>query len=816
MSSLARETRLALRSLRRSPGFTAVAIATLALGIGANTFVFSLIDAALLESLPYPDGDRLVAVSTRYAPDSGQDYPFFALSWPEYRDYRREATQIADIAAYQLVAASLAEGRGEPERLPAVRATENLFDVLQTRPILGRGFAQGEDAPGAPCTAVLSHGVWVRRFGSDPGVLDRPLRLDGVSCAVVGVMPDGFAFPSPDVGLWVALAPAAGDRLLEERGSHGLAAVGRLAPKATLDSARAEAETTRGGWARKYPEHHRGHFVVLRTLRAEIVGEARTGLLVLFAAVVLVLAVVCVNLTNLLLARNEDRRQELAVRTALGAPRSRLFGQLLTEGGLLALGGALAGALVAEALVEAARKTTFLPIPRADEIHLGGRAWAFHIAAAALAGCVLGLASAVGSFSRGTFEILRGTGRRATAGSSTLRLRGVLTVGQIALSALLVLGAALLARTEGALRRAPLGFDPSGVVTAQIDLPEGAYTERPRIQEFFRALDLRLAAMPGVEAVGSISSLPLEEWPPPDAFVIEGRPVAPPGGPVVSAGYYMVTPAALASLEVPVLRGRALRDSDAAGSPLVALVNEAAARQFWPGEDPVGRTIHYYEPDDERPIRIVGVVGDTRYRRVSEPAAPAVYVPHAQSPRERYLGRSMAVVLRTAEPEAAAAAVRQAARELDPTVPVTELREMEDVVAQATGPNRVLSRLIGGFALLVLLLSALGVYGIVAYGVQRRTHELGIRLALGGSPAQIVRGVLAGGARLAAAGVILGLGVAAGLGRAVQSQLYGVRATDPATYAGVGAGLLLIALLSSAFPARRAGRVDPMKALRGE
>ena len=599
-----------------------MAIATLALGIGANTFVFSLMDAALLEPLPYADGDRLVAVSTRYVPESGQDYPFFALSWPEYRDYRREATQLADIAAYQFGAVSLAEGRGEPERLPALRVTANLFDVLQARPILGRAFARGEDAPGAACTAVVSHGVWARRFGGDPGVLDRSIRLDGVPCALVGVMPDGFAFPLPDVALWMTLAPAAGDRLLEDRVSHGLAAVGRLGPNATFDSARAEAEAIGTGWERAHPDHHRGHFVVLRTLRDEIVGEGRSGLLVLFAAVALVLVVVCVNLTNLLLARNEDRRREFAVRTALGAPRSRLFGQLLTESVLLALGGAAVGALVAEALVEAAARTTFLPIPRAVELTLGGRAWLFHVVAAALAGCALGLASAVGTSSSRAFELLRSTGRRTTTGPSTLRLRGILTVGQVALSAVLVLAAALLVQTERALRRAPLGFEPRGVITAQIDLPEGVYTERVRIQEFFRALDLRLAAMPGVQAAGAISSLPLEEWPPPDGFVIESRLATPPGGPATSAGFYMVTPAALASLSVPVLRGRALKESDAAGSPLVALVNEAAARQFWPGEDPVERTIHYYGPDETRPIRIVGIVGDTRYRRVSEAGGP--------------------------------------------------------------------------------------------------------------------------------------------------------------------------------------------------
>jgi putative ABC transport system permease protein len=815
MTPILQDLRYGLRVLAKNPGFTVVALASLALGIGANTFVFSVVDSVLLRPLAYGDSDRLVEVSTRYLPESGQDYPFFALSWPEYRDYRRQTAALEDVAAYQFGASNLAEGRGEPERLPVLRTTANMFDVLRERPLLGRTFARGEDIPGSPCAVVLSHGLWMRRFGGDRGILDHPLRIDGVPCPVIGVMPQGFAFPSPEYALWQVLAPPAGDRLLEDRGSHGLAAVGRLSAGASLEAARAEARAIGSQWARAHPAHHRGHFVVLQSLRDAFVGDSRPALLVLLAAVVLVLVIVCVNLTNLLLVRVEDRRREMAVRAALGAGRPRLLAPLLTESILLSLGGAGIGALVSVALSEAASKTTVLQLPRADEIALSERAWAFHLASALVAGIALGLVPALRFSAKQTLESLRG-GRSTTAGASTVRLRGALIVGQIALSVMLVIAAALLLQTDDALRRVRLGFDAQDVLTAQVVLPAGRYAERSRVQEFFRELDARLASVPGVEAAGAISNLPLESWPAPDSFVIEGRRPPAPDEPTISAGFYMITPSALRALRVPILRGRPILETDTEEQPLVALVNEAAVRQHWPGQDPLGQTIHYYGPDETRSIRIVGVVGDTRYRRVQEPPLPAVYVAHAQLPRERYRGHAMSLLLRARDRSAAAVSVRQAVRELDPSVPVAEVQGLDEVVARATGQNRVLSQLISGFAALALLLSVLGIYGIVTYSVRRRTHEMGIRLALGGSPGGIFRGVLAGGARLAGAGVVLGLAAALALGRAVGTQLYGIGAADPATYGGVAAALLLVSLLACAVPARRAAHVDPMTALRSE
>ncbi len=814
MTEILQDLRYAFRVLRKNAGFSLVALSSLALGIGANTFVFSVVDAVLLRSLPYADANSLVAVSTRFLPESGQDYPFFALSWPEYRDYRSQTQTLDDVAAYPLGAASLAEGLGEPERILVLRTTANMFEMLRERPHLGRTFAPGEDAPGSPCLAVLSHGLWMRRFGGDQDILGRPLRMDGAPCPVIGVMPGGFAFPSPEYELWQVLALPAGDQLLEDRGSHGLSAVGRLAPGTSLEAARAEAFAIGSQWARAHP-HHRGHFVVVQTLQEAIVGDSRGTLLVLFAAVVLVLVIVCVNLTNLMLARAEDRRREMAVRAALGAGRSRLLRPLLTESVVLSLGGAGLGALLFVGLSEAAATSTLLQIPRAEEIVWGGRAWAFHVAATLCAGIVLGLVPALRFSGRWTPDVLRGA-RGMTAGSGTVRVRGALTVGQIALSVMLVIAAALLVRTNDALQRVRLGFEPRGVVSAQIVLPSGTYADRSRVEEFFRALDASLASVPIVERAGAISNLPLDSWPAPDGFVIEARRPPGPDEPAITAGFYMVTPSALETMRVPLLRGRPILETDTEGEPLVALVNEAAARDFWPDGDPIGGSIHYYGPDETRSIRIVGVVGDTRYRRVQEPPRPAVYVPHAQLPRERYRGLAMSVVLRTTNPPAAAAAIRQAVRRLDPTVPVTAVRGLQEIVDQATGPNRVLSQLLSGFAGLALLLCALGIYGLMTYSVQRRTHEVGIRLALGGSPGVVFRRVLSAGARLAAAGVALGIAAALVFRHALGAQLYGVGAADPGTYAGVAAALLLIALLACALPARRAARVDPMTALRSE
>ena len=815
MRALFQDLRYALRLLARSPGFAAAAMATLALGLGANTFVFSVVDAVLLRPLAYGDAGRLVSVSTRYVPESGQDYPFFNLSWPEFRDYRRQTTALDDVAAYQFEDVSLAEGRGDAERLQGLRTTANLFELLAARPFLGRTFARGEDAPGSPCLAVLSHGLWTRRFGGDRGILDRPMRIDGLPCSVIGVMPREFGFPSPRIALWQVLAPPAGDRLLGDRGSHGLSAVGRLSARGSLEAARAEARTIGSQWARAYPAHHRGHFVVLQTLREAIVGDSRPGLLVLFAAVALVLAVVCANLTGLMLARAEDRRREMAVRAALGAGRSRLLRQLFTESLVLAVGGAGRGGLLALGLSEAMAKTTVLQLPRAEEIGLGARAAIFHLAATFAAGIALGPVPALRLSKGRTLEAVRGPGRSTTSGRSTARLGGALTVGQVALSVMLVIAAALLVQTDNALRRVRLGFEPRGLVTAQIVLPAGSYSERARVQSFFRALRERLASLPGVEAAGAISNLPLASWPAPDSFVIERRRAPAPGEPAITAGFYLVTPSALEALRVPILRGRPLLETDTEDTPLAGLVNEAAVRQFWPAQDPTGQAIHYYGPDAARPIRIVGVVGDTRYRQVQEPPLPAVYVSHAQSPRERYTGRAMSVLLRAPE-GSAAAAIRRAVRELDPAVPVTEIRGLDEIVADATGQNRLLSQLISGFAALALLLSALGVYGIVSYSVRRRAREVGIRLALGGSPRGIFRWVLAGGARLAGAGVVLGLAAALALGRAVETQLYGVGPADPATYAGAAAALLGIALLACALPARRAARISPTEALRND
>jgi putative ABC transport system permease protein len=810
------DARYGARLLRRSPGFAAVVVLTLALGIGANTAVFSAVDAALLRPLPFGEPDNVVSVWSRYVPESGEDHEWMSLSAPELRDYRASARAVSDVAAYTTRRVNLAGGEAAPDRVAIAAGGANLFDVLRVRPVLGRTFREGEDAAGAPCVVVIGHGFWQARFAASATALGQTIRLDGEPCEVIGVMPAGFFFPDERARLWRPLAIAANPELAESRGSHWLAAVARLAPNMTLEHAEAELGPLMRAW-RQADDHHIGHFVVLRPFRDDVVGDQRMVLVLLLGAVGLVLLIICANLANLLLTRAEGRRRELAVRVALGAGQGRLTWQLLTESMLVVVSGGVLALLVAHILVRLLPGLGEGSLPAAGDFALNGRVLAFTATISLLTGVLFGFLPALQAPARRIQETLRTEGRGATVHGRTARVRSVLVVVEIALSLAVVSAAALLARSYDRLRRVELGMTDENVLVLDVTLTATDYAAVARTADFFATLRTAVAALPGVHSAGLVSDLPLRSQPGMDSFRIEGRPDPQPGEPSFDGGYVMATPGYFESLGIPLVAGRALRDGDVRGAPFVAVVDELAARTYWPGVDPIGQRIRYYDTDAPW-LTIVGVVGTVRYLAPQLDPRPAVYGAHAQVPRSGfYTGRSMTLVVRaTSQPESLVLPIRDLVRRLDPQVPVTNVALMEDVIGQATGRPRFATTLMGLFALASLLVGAIGIYGVLSYLVRARTQEIGIRIALGASAGSVHRMVLRQGVLLALVGIAIGAAASLASRRLLASLLYDVSPSDPLTLLSVPLVLGAVALLASYFPARRATRIDPASALRSD
>ncbi len=797
MQTLLQDLRFALRTLLRSPAFAGVATLTLALGIGAVATLFSVVDGVLLRPLPFREPDRLVAVSP-------------ALLRGEYVLARDRSRSFAELGGYQAGVGFGLSGGGEPERVTGAYASTNLFAALGAEPLLGRGFAAGEDQPGRGGVVVLGHGLWRRRFGADPAVVGRTVTLDGQPRTVVGVMPAEFRFPSAETELWVPVsldpAPHAVGALW---GMGGFQAVGRLAPGATPRQALAEL----GALARAMraenplwtpPEPYRADAAVV-PLRDAVVGEVRPTLLVLLAAVGFVLLIACANVANLLLARGLGRGREMALRSALGAGRGRLVRQLLTESLVLALAGGAAGLLLAtwglRWLVAALPADT----PRLAEVALDGRVTALALGATLLTGVAAGLFPAW----RVTRSELQGPLREgAGAGGGRRRLSGVLVAAEIGLAMVLVVGAGLLIRSVRALVAVDPGFRTERVVSARIDPPESLYGDPARQRAFYAEVLGRVQALPGVGAAGLTSQLPLGGEPSPWATAVEGVTLDPNALPMFDRR--AVTPEYLRTLGVRLVRGRAFTAADREGAPPVALVDEAAARRFWPGEDPVGKRIGHPWANDW--MTVVGVVAEVRSAGLAGEQNPAYYAPFAQKP-----GAGMTLVARTtSSPEALAGSLRAVVAGVDPQVPVSRVRAMDEWIAESVARPRLTAVLLGAFAGLALLLGAVGVYGVIAYTVGERTREIGLRIALGAGVGDVVGMVLRQGALLAAAGIGAGLLASLAATRALAGLLYGVTATDPLTFAVVPAVLAAAALLATWLPARRASRVDPMTALRGD
>jgi len=803
LTGLGQDLRHAVRTLANRPAFTFATVVTLALGIGANTAIFSVVNAVLLHALPYRDAGRLVDM-TDLLP-SGQSLVLDA----DYFAWRRDNHTLVDAAAYGGGAGLTLTGVGEPERLRSARSTANFLAVLGVTPQRGRPFSADEDRPGGPAVVLMSDALWRRRFHGDPGLVGRTLTLNGEPRTVVGILPAAFEFPRggrPDL-----ITPFALDDgpLGAGRGSYIVQVVGRLRPGVGAADAEADIAALNRGLE---PTHAGGFANMLEGARAQVVplharavGDVRLPLLILLGAVGCVLLIACANAASLQLARAAARRGELAIRSALGAGRRRLARHVLLESLLLAAAGGLSGLGLAYAAVGAVRRLGPATVPHIAGTQVDPRVLAFAMILSLATALLFGLAPMLGSARVPPSEALHEGGARTGTGRRTLSLQQALLVAEVALALVLFVGAGLLMRSFLRLTSQPLGFDGRRVLTAAVALPPSAYATDERRRGFFRELVEQASGLPGVDAAGVSVVLPLQGFSASMGVEVEGRPAEPAGssfGTAVNA----VSPGYFAALGIPLLRGRSIAAGDDAATPAVLVANETFVRRFFPGEDPVGKRLRLAQQDY---ATIVGVVGDVR-QGIATPAQPEVYAPFAQWPQSR-----MTLSLRAAgDPSPLADLVRTIVRNLDPDLPVTDVASMESLTSEQVAPQRFNTVLFATFALLAVLLAAVGIYGVTAYAVSLRVQEFGIRLAMGAEPGRVVRMVVMQGLRLAALGVVIGLAASVGLTRLLASQLYDTTVTDPPTFVAVTLILTAIALLACLVPAWRVTRVNPADVMR--
>jgi putative ABC transport system permease protein len=809
---LLQDLRYAVRALRKSPGFTAVALATLALGIGANTAIFSVVNAVLLEPLSFPDSGRLVAF---YQTLPAKGVTTAGVSYLNYADFANRSRSFEQLGAIRMHDYTLT-GQGEPALVVGGTVTGNVFAMLGTRPLLGRGLAASDEALDAAPVAVLSEKLWRERFGADPAAVGRTVRLDERVFTVVGVMPAAFHSPpdKPPAELWAALVqdPVFGD-LRQKRGGHYLTAVGRLRPDATIGAAEAELAAIARGLAQQYPKENENWGVRLLPLAESLVAGVRTALWVLLGAVFLVFLIACVNVANLMLVRSSGRARELAVRSALGAGRGRLARQLLTEALVLGLAGGALGVALAVAGMKALRAWLPADLPRVTEVGIDGRVLVFSLLASLAATLVFGVGPALAAGGANLSATLREGSAGAGESGKRRRLRSLLIAGETAFSFVLLVGAALLIRSFVRLQDVPLGFRPDGVLTAGMSLPRAQYAKPEQWRGFYGSLVERLRSEPGVESAAAALPLPLAGGGLNFAFTIEGRADEGAGANDKTANYTAATPDYFRVMGVPLAAGRIFGDHDAPGAPHVCVVSSAFAHRYFPTEDPLGKRLVF---GFQEPIarEIVGVVGDVKRDGLALPSQPEMYVPFAQDP-----WWAAYAIVRTAsggDPARLSSAVRADVQALDPTLPIENVAPMRSFIDDSVAQPRFRTTLLGLFGVAALLLAVLGIYGVISYSVGRRTREVGIRLALGAAPADVLRMVLWEGLALVALGLVLGLAGAFLATRSLSSLLFEVSRLDAGSWIGVAAVLLLAGLAASWIPARRATRVDPVTALRSE
>ncbi len=805
VTALMNDIRYGLRQLTRSPSFTLLSILTLALGIGATTAIFSVVNPILFRPLPYPGADRIVTVAERdkEGQDAGTGYATFI-------DVQKMAGSFEAVAVTSSWQPTLQE-RGDPERLDGQRVTQAFFSILGVRPILGRDFTPEENVRGKHRVTILSHGLWQRRFGSDAAVIGRPVTFDGIQYIVVGVMPRSFeSLLAPTAQLW---APLGYELSLPWacRTCHHLREIARLKPGVGPEAARRELDVISGRLVAEYPTEYAAPGMLVVPLHTALTRDVRPALLALLGAVGFVLLIACANVSGLLLGRGMQREAEFAIRGALGAGRHRVVRQLLTESVLLSVLGGAAGAALAWWGVKGLAALAPPGLPRLNQIGIDSRVLAFTVALSLSCGLLFGLVPALATARPDLFAVLRPGGRHTSQRSRRLA-RGILVAGEVALALMLLVGAGLLLRSLERLLAVDPGFDPRSVLTMEVQTTGARYNDNGPTWDFFDRALLAISAVPGVEQAGWTSMLPLGGNFDRYGVQIEGKLLANPEE-APSADRYAVTPEYLRAMRIPLKRGRTLTRQDGAGAPAVVLINETFARIGWAGEDPIGKRVQLGGPH-ERWRTVVGIVGDVHHTGLDEQQAPQIYLPEIQ-----WLGADGAMVLaaRTrGDPATLVPAIHAAIRSIDPSLPILRTATMEDVLAATAQPRRFALVIFQLFAVVALLLAAAGIYGVLAAGVTERTREIGIRSALGASRGGLLKLVVRQGLGLTAAGLAAGTVGALLLSRFLGGMLFGVGARDPLTFIGVVVVLLAVALVACWAPAWRATRVSPLEALRGE
>ena len=802
MDQLLRDIRYGIRGLWKRPGFTAIALIALALGIGANTAIFSLVNAVLVKPLPFDQPDRLVWVwgNIRQGGNRASVSPL------DYLDYRQQNTTFEQFAAsFSFPIPVNLTGDGEPERLTSAVVTGNYFQALGVQPAFGRTFVLDNEKPGNDQVAVLSYGLWQRRFGGDPNILDKTVVLDGKTCAVIGVMSKEFNFPQA-TELWLPMNFDT-ERGMKQRKAHFLRPIGRLKPGVTIAQAKADTDAIAQRLEQAYPDTNNGWNLRLVSLRDQLVGNTKPTLFILLGAVGFVLLIACANVANLLLVRAAARNKEIALRTALGASRLRIVRQMITESVLLALIGGAIGTVLAAWGISLLVTLSADNLPPTANVRIDATVLAFTLVVSLFTGLLFGLAPALRTMKVNLSDSLKEGGRTIGEGVRRNLTRSVLIVVESAVAVVLLVGAGLLIRSLIRLQNTSPGFDSNQVLTMRIDLPEAKYSNPEKTTSFFKQLETQVGGLPGVESVGMISELPLSGQPNDIPFTVEGRPALS-----ASDGYdddfRRINTHYFTSLRIPLLRGRNFTDQEVVKGAKLVLISDLLAKKVFPNEEPIGHRLVLGLGGDA--YEIIGIVGDIRHRALENEPSPAMYLPTLE-------GNWMNLVIRgQGDPANLAAAVRREVKAIDPEQPVAAIKTMDEWLSTAASAPRYRTSLLGLFALVALVLACTGIYGVMSYTVAQRTHEIGVRMALGASRIDVLKLVIRQGMGLVGIGVAVGLLAALALTRVMSSLLFGVTPKDPLTFTGVALFLTLVALLACYIPARRATKVDPLVALRYE
>src|SRR6266446_1643256 len=816
MEIIWQDIRYGARLLLKAPGFTLVAVLTLALGIGANTAIFSVVNFVLLRPLEYANPDQLVMLWERNLKKGWSESP---TSFANFRDYRDNAKSV-DIASFTDTNFNLT-GADQPERVTGLHVSANLFSMLGVNPLRGRWFTPQEDKPGAGRVLILSYGLWQRSFGGNPNLVNQTVQLNGQSYTVVGVMPPSFKFPPAfstkttseelisNADLWVPLTT---DDVPLVRNIRNLKMVGRLKAGVTSPQAQAEINSIASRLDKEYPDINAGLESVVIPLHEQIVGDVREALLILLGAVVLVLLIACANIANLLLSKATARHKEIAIRTAVGANRLRILGQLLTESTLLGLLGGVFGFLVAYAGAKTLISFASLNIPQLTDFRFDLKVPLFALVISLLTSLIFGLAPAIDASKPNLNEALKEGGRSSSGGATRARLRNALVIAEVALAVVLVTASGLMLRSFVRLQGASSGLNPHNLITLELELPDVRYHAAQQQTFFQQQLIQRVASLPGVQYAATVDNLPFSGNAFNSSFTIEGRPTGPTTE-TPRAYYRVISPNYFPAIGIGLHKGNQFTDRDTTEQPGVAIVNEIAAQRYWPGVDPLGRRIKRGRPESKNPwLTVVGIVAASRQTSLKEGSQPEIYVPYLQNP-----GLTFTLVARTAsDPRSLTGALRKEVLSADREIPAANIKLMEELISNSVTKERFYVLLLGVFAALALILAAVGVYGVMSYSVILRTRDIGIRMALGARPVDIFKHIVGQALVLGLIGLGVGIVLAITSTRVMSSLLYGVNATDPLTLAITSVVLLAVALLAGYIPARRATKVDPMVTLRYE